>query len=157
MTKLYQLYKRRFLIGAIVGFANLTNQVVWASYASIAVTSASYYETTSLGITMLSLIYMIVFIITSPVASWILGEKGIRYSIIIGTCTNFVGAMVKWTSVYAEGGTTKYAICFLGQTIAGIGQPFLCNCNLLSFNNKCLLKWLLNGFLLMNVLWLMLL
>lgn len=127
MAELYKTYRLRFFIAAIVAIANITNQIVWASFASISATSALYYETTSLGITMMSLIYMITFLPSSPVSSWVLEEKGIRHSIIIGTCATFLGAFVKWISTFAQGGTAKYAICFLGQTIAGIGQPFLCN------------------------------
>lgn len=129
MSDLYQSYNQRFFIATIVAVTNLTNQVVWASYASISATSASYFETTSLGITMMSLIYMITFLPTSPVASWVLDEKGIRFSIIFGACCTFLGALVKWTSGFTQNVTLKYIVCFLGQTIASIGQPFLCNCN----------------------------
>lgn len=108
MTALYKSYKTRFFVAAIVTVANLTNQVVWASFASIAATSAVYYDTTALGISMMSLIYMITFIPVSPIASWVLDEKGIRYSILIGTVTTFVGALVKWTSGFAQGAAERY-------------------------------------------------
>jgi hypothetical protein len=124
---MYISYKKRFLIAIIATVANLTNQVVWAAFSSIASTASTFYETTLFGINMMALIYMIAFIPMSPVASWVLDEKGIRYSILIGTVSTFVGALVKWTSGFAQGGAERYAICFIGQAIASIGQPFVCN------------------------------
>ncbi|KAL5038624.1 hypothetical protein BDV3_006245 [Batrachochytrium dendrobatidis] len=121
----FQLYSRRFLVAFSVFLGNLSNSALWTTYSAVTPSASEYYGASSFMINILALVFLILYIPLSPVASWCLDVKGLRISIILGCWLTAVGAGVRWAGCYLESPTSRYAITLLGQCLASIAQPFL--------------------------------
>ena len=80
-----------------------------------------YYGVSSLSISMLSMSYMIMFIIFSMPASYVIDKFGYRYSLIIGALLTAVFGLIR--ALYAD----NFTIVLISQFIIAVGQPFLLN------------------------------
>ena len=76
-------YRWVMLVGA-------ANQLLWISFAPITGTAAQFYGVSDLAIGLLSMIFMIVFIIASIPASWVIDTYGIRVGVGIAVGQPFV-------------------------------------------------------------------
>jgi len=60
------------------------NQLLWITYAPVTSDAAKYYNVSTLSIGLLSMSFMIVFILVSIPASWVIDRYGIRIAVGIG-------------------------------------------------------------------------
>lgn len=97
------------------------NQLMWITFAPITVEAANYYGVSDLKIGILSMCFMIVYIIVSIPASWIIDTYGIRIGVGIGVVlTGIFGLLRGLVSI-------NYNLLLLSQIGIAIGQPFLLN------------------------------
>jgi len=97
------------------------NQLLWITFAPITGDSTKYYGVSDLKIGILSMCFMIVFIIVSIPASWIIDKYGIRKGVGIGALfTGLFGLLRGFAG-------TDYNILLMAQIGIAIGQPFLLN------------------------------
>lgn len=115
------MYPYRWVILAAASPIIMASQVFWLSFAPVAVTAQSYYGTSSLGISMLSTCYMLMYIVFMFPASWIVDKFGYRPSLIVGAVITATGGALR--AVFA-GDFTAVLLC---QFLVAIGQPFLLN------------------------------
>lgn len=99
----------------------MSTEIMWLSIAPISSMATKFYGVSSFSIDMLSVSYMIMFILFSMPASWIVDRFGYRYSLIIGAVLTAVFGVVR--AVYAE----NFTVVLIAQFIIAIGQPFLLN------------------------------
>ena len=126
----FVVYKKWFFIAFIVALANFVNAVLWCSFQSITPSTAVYYQTSTFGVNFLSTIFIILYILVAPLSSWLIDNHGFSKAIILGAVLNLMGSMVRLVTDFLPV-EYRFIICFLGQTIAAIGQPFILNCNIL--------------------------
>jgi len=99
----------------------ISTEMMWLSLAPVSSMAKSFYGVSSLSIDMISISYMIMFILFSIPASWVVDKFGYRHSLIIGALlTAFFGVV---RAVFAE----NFTIVLVAQFIIAIGQPFLLN------------------------------
>jgi cyanate permease len=117
----YKLYNYRWiLLGAFMLIISI-NQLLWITFASVTSEATVYYGVSDLQIGMLSMCFMIVFIIVSIPASWIIDTYGLRTGVGIGAV--FTGLFGLTRGFYSD----NYDIVLLSQIGIAIGQPFLLN------------------------------
>ena len=99
----------------------VSTEMMWLSFAPISSMAQSFYGVSSLSIDMLSMSYMIMFIIFSIPASWVVDKFGYRHSLIIGALLTAVFGVVR--AVFAD----NFAVIMFAQFMIAVGQPFLLN------------------------------
>jgi len=116
-----QVYGKRWVILLLFMFANITMQILWISYGSITIEATSYYNVGELEILILSLIFMVVYIPISFLASWSID----KYSFKLGTSIGVILAGIFGFLRFIAG--SNYLFALISQTGIAIGQPFLLN------------------------------
>lgn len=97
------------------------NQLLWITFAPITGEATKYYGVSDLRIGILSMCFMIVYIIVSIPASWIIDRFGIRIGVGIGAVFTGVFGLVRGFA------GTDYNLLLMAQIGIAIGQPFILN------------------------------
>jgi cyanate permease len=117
----FKLYNYRWIMLSVYMFIVAVNQLLWITFAPITALSTEYYGVSDLKIGILSMCFMVVFIVVSVPASWIIDTYGIRTGVGIGAVLTGVFGILRGLV------TTNYELLLLSQIGIGIGQPFLLN------------------------------
>jgi cyanate permease len=97
------------------------NQMMWITFAPITTDAAGFYQVSDLKIGMLSMCFMIVFIVVSIPASWIIDRYGIRTGVGTGAILTGIFGLIRGFA------GSDYTILLIAQIGIGVGQPFLLN------------------------------
>jgi cyanate permease len=120
-TEKYKLYSYRWILLSAFMLIVAVNQLLWITFASITSEATEFYNVSDIKIGILSMCFMIVFILVSIPASWIIDTYGIRVGVGIGAVlTGFFGLM---RGIF----TDEYSFILISQIGIAIGQPFLLN------------------------------
>jgi MFS family permease len=117
----FKVYGYRWVILVIFMFVVAVNQLLWITFAPITSISSGFYQVSDIKIGLLSMIFMIVYIVVSIPASWIIDTYGIRAGIGIGVVLTGVFGMMRGLVA------SDYALVLIAQTGIAIGQPFILN------------------------------
>ena len=96
-------------------------QLLWITFASITSSAVAFYHVSDMGIGMLSLIFMVVYVVISFPASWLIDTYGFRISVGLGALFTCVFGMLRGVLAY------DYAWVLVCQIGIAIGQPFIIN------------------------------
>lgn len=121
MENPFQIYRYRWVVLLAYMFIVAMNQLLWITFASITGDAAKYYGVSDLSIGILSLSFMIVFILFSIPASWAIDTYGIRVAVGIGAALTGIFGLLR--GVFAS----DYNLVLLAQIGIAIGQPFILN------------------------------
>lgn len=99
----------------------ISTEMMWLSLAPVSSMAESFYGVGSMSITLFSMSYMIMFILFSLPASWVIDRFGYRYSLIIGAALTAIFGLIR--GIFAD----NFTIVIISQFIIAIGQPFLLN------------------------------
>ena len=117
----FKVYRFRWTILSIYMFLVAVNQMLWITFAPITSDATKYYGVSDLWIGILSMCFMIVFVVFSIPASWIIDKYGIRIGVGIGAAfTGIFGLMRGFV-------TTNFELLLIAQVGIAIGQPFILN------------------------------
>jgi cyanate permease len=97
------------------------NQLLWITFAPITGAAAHFYGVSDLAIGLLSLVFMLVFIVVSIPASWILDTYGIRVGVGIGVILTAAFGLLR--GLFAD----SYTWVLVAQIGIAVGQPFILN------------------------------
>jgi FLVCR family MFS transporter 7 len=117
----YRTYKYRWIILAAIVPAIICTEMFWLTLSPISSLAEKYYHVQSIGISMFATSYMIVYILFTLPASWVVDKFGFRYSLIIGVLITAIFGVLR--AVFAP----VFAAAIIFQFIIAIGQPFLLN------------------------------
>lgn len=117
----FKVYRNRWIILIVYMLMVAVNQLLWITFAPITGDATKYYGVTDLQIGILSMCFMVVFIIVSIPASWIIDKYGIRTG--VGTGAVFTGVF----GLLRGFAGTDYNLLLLAQIGIAIGQPFILN------------------------------
>jgi MFS family permease len=97
------------------------NQLLWITFASVTTDAVKFYNVSDLSIGLLSMIFMIVYIVISIPASWVIDTYGLRVGVGIGAAlTGIFGLMRGLTA-------SSYTLVLVAQIGIAVGQPFILN------------------------------
>ena len=97
------------------------NQLLWITFAAITTQAMQFYNVSELGIGLLSLSFMIVYIIISFPASWAIDTYGIRVGVGIGAALTGIFGLTRGLVA------SSYTWVLVAQIGIAIGQPFILN------------------------------
>lgn len=126
MKNSFKVYPYRFVILAVFMLLNLVIQIQWLAHAAVARPAAVFYEgqfnpASIFNIDFLAMLYMIIYLVVSIPASYIIDTYGIRTGLTIGAVLTGVFAMVK---AFAA---SSYIGVLVAQVGLSVAQPFILN------------------------------
>jgi MFS family permease len=117
----FKVYRYRWVMLLVFMFAVAVTQLLWITFASITTDAVKFYNVSDLSIGLLSMIFMIVYIVVSVPASWVIDTYGLRVAVGIGAgLTGVFGLMRGLTA-------SNYTLVLIAQIGIAIGQPFVLN------------------------------
>jgi len=116
-----QVYPYRWVV--LLAFMSIiaVNQLLWITFAPITSNAVGYYQVSELSIGLLSLIFMIVYILVSFPASWVIDTYGVRVGVGIGAALTGIFGLVRGLVA------SDYKLVLIAQIVIAIGQPFILN------------------------------
>jgi MFS family permease len=115
------VYGYRWIVLVVFMFIVAITQLLWITFAPITGDAAKFYGVSDLSIGLLSMSFMIVYIVVSIPASWVIDTYGIRVGVGIGAVLTAVFGLLRglWAS--------NYSLVLIAQIGIAIGQPFVLN------------------------------
>ncbi len=117
----FRVYAYRWVILAVFMCTVVVNQLLWITFAPVTGSAAAFYHVSDLSIGLLSMVFMVVYIVVSIPASWVIDTYGFRVAVGIGAVLTGVFGLVR--GVAAD----HFTWVLIAQTGIAIGQPFLLN------------------------------
>jgi cyanate permease len=116
-----KVYGYRWMVLLVYMLVVLMNQMLWITFASITGDATKFYGVSDLSIGLLSLVFMVVYIIVSFPASWAIDTYGVRIGVGIGAALTGLFGIVRgvWGS--------NYTLVLIAQIGIAVGQPFVLN------------------------------
>lgn len=117
----FKVYNYRWIALFVFMAVAALNQLFWITFAPITSSAVSYYQVSTLSIGFLSMIFMIVYILVSIPASWVIDTYGIRIAVGLGVLlTGIFGLMRGLVG-------SNYSLILVAQIGIAVGQPFILN------------------------------
>jgi cyanate permease len=117
----FKVYGYRWIMLSAYMFMVAVNQLLWITFAPITSDATVYYGVSDIKIGILSMCFMIVYILVSIPASWIIDKYGIRIGVGIGAGLTGVFGLLRGLVI------TDYNLLLLSQIGIAVGQPFILN------------------------------
>jgi cyanate permease len=117
----FKVYGYRWIMLFAFMLVVTINQLSWITFAPITSSAGSYYGVSDLSIGLLSMIFMIVYVVISIPASWVIDTHGVRFAVGIGAVLTGIFGMLR--GLFA----TDYTWVLISQIGIAIGQPFILN------------------------------
>ena len=117
----FKVYGYRWVVLLAFMLVVVVNQLLWITFAPITSSTAQYYGVSDLSIGLLSMSFMIVYIVVSIPASWAIDTYGIRVAVGIGAALTGIFGLLRglWAA--------DYTLVLISQIGIAIGQPFILN------------------------------
>lgn len=117
----FKVYGIRWMMLAVYMIMVAVNQLLWITFAPITGDATKYYGVSDLSIGILSMCFMIVYIVVSIPASWIIDRYGIRIGVGIGAIFTGVFGLIRGFA------GPDYNWLLIAQIGIAVGQPFILN------------------------------
>ena len=117
----FKVYCNRWIMLSVYMLMVAVNQLLWITFAPITGDATKYYGVSDLQIGILSMCFMIVYIVVSIPASWVIDKYGIRIGVGIGAVFTGIFGLLRGFAA------TDYNLLLLAQIGIAIGQPFILN------------------------------
>ncbi|MGO9482864.1 MAG: MFS transporter [Candidatus Kryptoniota bacterium] len=117
----YKIYGYRWLILVVFMLVAAFNQLVWITFAPVTESAAAYYHVSQLDIGLLSMSFMIAYLVVSIPASWVIDTYGFRVAVGIGA--GLTGAFGLMRGMVAS----NFTLVMVAQIGTAVGQPFILN------------------------------
>lgn len=115
------VYPYRWVILSVFMLLMAMQQLLWITFAPITKDAAAYYKVSDLSIGLLSMAFMIVYIIVSIPASWLIDTYGIRVGVGLGAALTGIFGLLR--GLFAS----DYTLVLIFQILIAIGQPLIVN------------------------------
>jgi MFS family permease len=117
----FRIYSYRWVVLLVFMAVVALNQLLWITFAPITGSAAAYYQVSDLSIGLLSMSFMIVYVLVSIPASWVIDTYGMR--VAVGTGAALTGIFGLLRGLVAP----SYTLVLIAQIGIAIGQPFILN------------------------------
>jgi MFS family permease len=115
----FRVYGYRWVV--LVAFMLITalNQLSWITFAPITGSAASFYATSDLMIGLLSMSFMVIYVIMVLPSAWVIDTWGLYAAVGIGAGLTALGALGR--GIFAS----NLTLVFVSQIAIALGQPFV--------------------------------
>jgi len=117
----FKVYGYRWVMLAAFMTIVAINQFLWITFAPITITAARYYAVSDLSIGLLSMSFMIVYIVISIPASWVIDTYGLRVAVGIGAALTGIFGLLRGLAA------PNYTLVLMSQIGIALGSPFILN------------------------------
>ena len=117
----FKVYGYRWVVLLAFMAIVVANQSLWITFAPITGAAATYYGVSDLSIGLLSMSFMIVYIVVSIPASWTIDTYGIKVAVGIGAALTGVFGLLRGLLA------PSYSLVLISQIGIAVGQPFILN------------------------------
>ena len=117
----FKVYGYRWVMLVVFMFVVVVNQLLWITFAPITGDAAGFYHVSDLSIGLLSMSFMIVYIVVSIPASWVIDTYGVRVAVGIGAALTAIFGLMRGLTA------SSYTLVLIAQIGIAIGQPFILN------------------------------
>lgn len=117
----FKIYGYRWVVLAVFMLVTAINQLMWITFAPVTGSATAYFGVSDLSIGLLSLSFMVVYILVSIPASWAIDTYGIRVAVGIGATLTGVFGLLRGLLA------PNYTLVLLAQIGIAVGQPFILN------------------------------
>ena len=114
-----KVYRYRWLVLIAFVLVGLMTQVLWITFAPITSAAAIFYGKSDLMIGLLSMVFMIVYILVVLPAAWAIDTWGFKAAVGLGAVLTAVFGLLR--GLFAS----NYTIVFLSQVGIAVGQPLV--------------------------------
>ena len=114
-----KVYGYRWVVLLTFMFITAMTQLLWITFAPITGTAAEFYGVTDLEIGLLSMSFMIVYIVMAIPSAWVIDTYGFRIAVGIGAALTGIFALTR--GIFAA----DYTLVLASQIGMAIGQPFV--------------------------------
>jgi cyanate permease len=114
-----KVYRYRWLVLIAFVLVGLMTQVLWITFAPITSAAAVFYGKSDLMIGLLSMVFMIVYILVVLPAAWAIDTWGFKAAVGLGAVLTAVFALLR--GLFAS----NYTVVFLSQVGIAVGQPLV--------------------------------
>jgi sugar phosphate permease len=119
--RVFKTYGYRWVVLTVFMLAVASNQALWITFASITSSSAAYYGVSDLAIGLLSMSFMVTYLVVSIPASWVIDTYGFRVAVSIGAVLTGVFGLMRGMA------GSSYVLVLIAQIGIAVGQPFILN------------------------------
>jgi predicted MFS family arabinose efflux permease len=112
----------RWIVLIIFIFVALVSQLLWLTFAPISSEIEKLYGVTAFDISLLSLVWPLVFVITAIPVGVFIDKKGFKLSVSLGSIFLAVFSIVRIFSIFFD---YNFIILLISQTGAALSQPFI--------------------------------
>lgn len=119
----YRVYGYRWVVLGVFMLIVMMNQLLWINFAAVTTDASKYFGVSELSIGMLSMCFMIAYLVVSFPASWLIDTYGVRIGVGAGAVLTGVFGLVRGLVA----GPGSYNLVLLAQIGIAVGQPFLLN------------------------------
>ncbi len=109
---------RWIVLSAFVLVASMT-QILWISFAPITSAAAKYYGTTDMNIGLLSMVFMVVYVLIVLPSAWVIDTWGFKAAVGIGAVLSAAFALTR--GIFAS----SFPLVLASQIGIAAGQPFV--------------------------------
>jgi MFS family permease len=112
-------YGRRWVVLAVFAVMASLTQVLWLTFAPITGPAAAFYGKSDLMIGLLSMVFMIVYIVAAVPAAWAIDTWGFKAAAGLGAVLSAVFALLR--GLFAA----NYTVVLISQFGIALGQPLV--------------------------------
>ncbi|XP_067373805.1 solute carrier family 49 member A3 isoform X2 [Channa argus] len=100
--------------------------MIWLTFALVPNQSAQYFMVSLDQINLFSLVYIVVSIPLSFLATWMMDTHGLRFTLILGSWLNMLGALLRFLGTRMGNGVKDlFAVVVFGQVLGATAQPLI--------------------------------
>jgi MFS family permease len=118
-TNAIKAYPYRWIVLVSFMFITLMTQLLWITFAPITSAAAQYYGKSDLWIGLLSMSFMIVYMLVVLPSAWIIDTRGFRRAVGIGSVITAACALTR--GIFGS----NFALVFVSQIGIALGQPLV--------------------------------
>ncbi|KAG2173262.1 hypothetical protein INT43_004636, partial [Umbelopsis isabellina] len=123
----YRTYPIRYFGLLMLVLLNIVTSLNWTVFAPAPQFAADYYSTSLSTINWFANVYLLCYLVSSPISSWVFERYNIKLGIITGACLQLLGAWLRYFSVFVGNAQGKFALAMIGQLLCALAQPFILN------------------------------
>jgi cyanate permease len=109
----------RWLVLAVFMLVTFINQASWITFAPITGEAARHYGTSDLVIGLMSMVFMIVYILLAMPSAWVINSRGFRLAVGAGALLTAVFAVARGAF------SGSLTLVFIAQVGIAVGQPLI--------------------------------
>lgn len=119
----YPVSPQRFVVTGLFGLIQMMSSVLLNTVNPIASDLSTIYNETPIVVNLSGLLYILMHPLFTFPAAYVIDSKGIKAGIIVGSTLGIIGISLRlFVNVWG------FWAIVVGQVIAGIGRPFILNC-----------------------------